>query len=308
VDLYRNDEDPGIHGAAEWLMRQWQADGKLKEIDRQLAPGKVEGKRRWYINREGQTMVVVPKPGVFWMEEIKADGSIRHKHQIDRSFAIASREVTEQQYRDMMNLGPPDEGTGDYPKLNVSWYDAVKYCNMLSQKENIRKAEWCYIPIHGDTYDEGMKMAPGYLHKEGYRLPTEAEWEFACRAGADTKFSFGEPSELLGKYGWFMMNSDGKSHRAGALRSNDLGLFDMHGNAWEWIHDAYKYYPKNCLAKDIEDKVDMERITNSRDRGLRGGRFRDPATYLCSGFRSVYVVPTSKNLNSGFRPARTVRE
>ena len=69
LQLYRDDPDPGIHGAAEWLLRQWQASDELKEIDKGLATGKVEGKRQWYVNRQGQTMMVVPKPGEFWMGE-----------------------------------------------------------------------------------------------------------------------------------------------------------------------------------------------------------------------------------------------
>ena len=69
LELYREDADPGIHGAAEWLLRQWQGSGEMKAIDKGLATGKVGGKRQWYINRQGQTMVVVPKPGEFWMGE-----------------------------------------------------------------------------------------------------------------------------------------------------------------------------------------------------------------------------------------------
>ena len=95
LQLYRDDPDPGIHGAAEWLLRQWQASDEMKEIDKGLATGKVEGKRQWYLNRQGQTMVVVPKPAEFWMGE----GVERHRRRIDRSFAIASKEVTVDQFR-----------------------------------------------------------------------------------------------------------------------------------------------------------------------------------------------------------------
>jgi hypothetical protein len=94
-ELYRDDADPGIHGAAEWLLRKWEMSDDLKTIDKGLATGKVEGKRQWYINRQGQTMMVIPTPGEFWM----FDGNQKHRRKIDRSFAIASKEVTVDQFR-----------------------------------------------------------------------------------------------------------------------------------------------------------------------------------------------------------------
>ena len=298
--LYGDDPDPGIHGAAEWLLRRWQAADQLKDIDKGLATGKVEGERRWYLNRQGQTMMMVLNPEEFWMGE----GEGRHRQPMGRSFAIASKEVTVDQFRacpwfkdhEYQKQFAP---TSDCPMNDVSWYDAAAYCNWLSEREGIAKEEWCYLPNKEGEYAEGMATAPDSLRKTGYRLPTEAEWEYACRAGADTGFSFGESDGLLVQYAWFEANSLDKSHPVGSLKSNDLGLFDMHGNAWEWCQDAYdeQSVPRGH-GRDKED------ITDKNSRVLRGGSFLDHASFVRSADRLRYA-PSNRNNFVGFRPART---
>src|SRR5262249_13190913 len=94
LQLYREDVDPGIHGAAQRLLRQWGVDGELKNIDKELATGKVAGKRQWYINGQGQTMMVIVNAGEFWMGE----GAERQRQRIGRSLAVASKEVTVEQF------------------------------------------------------------------------------------------------------------------------------------------------------------------------------------------------------------------
>ena len=297
LQLYRDDPDPGIHGAAEWLLRQWQASDELKEIDKGLATGKVEGKRQWYVNRQGQTMVVVPKPGEFWMGE----GKERHRQQIGRSFAIASKEVTVDQFlrfRKDHEYVKEYAPTGDCPVNMVSWYDAAAYCNWLSEQEGIPKEQWCYVPNEEGKYAEGMKMAPNYLQRTGYRLPTEAEWEYACRAGAETGYSFGESEDLLGKYAWFDANSLSRSHPVGSLKPNDLGLFDMHGNAWEWCQDAYEAVGAGG-GKTTED------IRDNNKRVFRGGSFDHHAANERSAYRG-WSLPAAHDDDVCFRPARTL--
>ncbi len=302
-ELYRDDPDSGMHGAVEWLLRQWGASAELAEADQGLAKGKVVGNRQWYLTGQGHTMTVVVKPGEFWMGE----GEERHRKRIPRTFAIASKEVTVEQFlrfRKDHEVSMRYAPTGDCP-VNMSWYDATAYCNWLSEQENIPKDQWCYVPNSKGEYADGMTMAPDYLKRTGYRLPTEAEWEYACRAGADSAYSFGEAADLLGKYGWFDGNSLGKSQPVGLMKSNDLGLFDVHGNDWEWCQDVYRAYPKAGDDKIILDADNLTIIKSNDNRVLRGGSFNNPPSYARSAAR-YYVEPANRGTYLGFRPARTL--
>ena len=309
--LYRDDPDPGIHWAAEWVLRPWGASGELTAIDKGLGTGEASrvasapgGPRQWYLTSQGHTMTVVVKPGEFWMGE----GEVRrHRRRIERSFAIASREVTVNQFlkfRKDHEYDEPFAPTGDCPVNDVSWYDAAAYCNWLSEQEGIPKDQWCYVPNAKGEYTAGMSMSPDYLKRTGYRLPTEAEWEYACRAGADSAYSFGEAVDLLGKYGWFDGNSLGKSHPVGLMKSNDLGLFDMHGNDWEWCQDVYREYPKaanNMATVDANISTD---ISSNVGRVLRGGSFANLPSAARSANRND-LGPADRSFNFGVRPART---
>jgi formylglycine-generating enzyme required for sulfatase activity len=303
--IYRDDPDAGIHGAAEWLLRQWQPDPRLKEVDQELATGKPEGKRQWYLNRQGQTMVVVAKAGEFWMGE----GQERHKEPLNRSFAIGAKEVTVEQFlrfRKDHQVFKEYAPSSDCPVNSVSWYDAAAYCNWLSEQEGLPKEQWCYEPNAKGEYAAGMKVPANQLQRTGYRLPTEAEWEYACRAGAQPPYGFGEPEELLGKYAWFAGNSNSKSHPAGVLRPSDFGLFDMHGNAWEWCQDGWNDTRAKGVSegKPAEDKEDTVGTQNREGRVLRGGSFSGQAVYVRSAYRSR-AAPANRDLSMGFRPART---
>jgi len=284
----------------------------------------VERKRQWYLNRQGQTMSVVVKPRTFWM----GGGDERHRRRLDRTFAIASQEVTVEkflQFRSDYQAVKHYTPTDDCPVNGVSWFDAAAYCNWLSEQDGIPSDQWCYRPNLGGLYAEGMTMAPDCLQRTGYRLPTEAEWEYACRAGAATVFAFGEADDLLGKYAWFGANSLGRSHPVGNLKPNDLGLFDMHGNNWEWCQDHYRTFAHAATnranfwewyqdtigmfssAADqtaIADAEQDEKIDPKIDRALRGNAFDGVASATQSAFRHK-VLPSVRSGTVGFRPART---
>ena len=130
------------------------------------------------------------------------------------AFSIGVYEVTQQQYEAVMGSNPSEFKGANNPVENVSWDDAVAYCAKLSS-----------LPA---------EVAAGHV----YRLPTAAEWEYACRAGTTTEYSFGDDEKDLGKYAWFLDNSLRTTHGVGEKLPNGWGLYDMHGNAWEWCSDA----------------------------------------------------------------------
>src|ERR1700730_2519877 len=169
---------------------------------------------------------------------------------------MAAREVTVEQFLRFRNQEYNKEyvPTPDCPVNLVDWYDAAEYCNWLSEQEGIPKDQWCYLPNDKDEYAEGMKLAPDYLKRTGYRLPSEAEWEYACRAKALISRFYGETEELLAKYAWYEKNAQNRSGVPGdCLKPNDLGLFDVLGHAAKWCQESNGYYAPEMDGKASED-------------------------------------------------------
>ena len=319
LDLYRNDPDPGIHGATDWLLRQWRNEDQIKAIDKELGKlrpptlsvdhGESSSKgniRRWYINSQGQTMVVVPGAVEFQM----GDGKGQHREQIGHSFAIAAKEVTVDQFQRFLKENPRVQvknadrysPEASCPMNSVSWYNATAYCNWLSKKDGIPEDGWCYGPNEKGEYAEGMKLMSNPDKRKGYRLPTEAEWEYSCRAGALASYSFGEPWELLDKYGWYNLNSPNRTQPVGSLKPNDLGLFDLHGNLWEWCQGRYLQHEKEGVNDDINSN---KSVADEVPRILRGGSFDfEPAIVRSTG--RIVGAPALRLVNYGFRPSRTL--
>jgi formylglycine-generating enzyme required for sulfatase activity len=128
-----------------------------------------------------------------------------------------------------------------------------------------------------------------------YRLPTEAQWEYACRAGSKTAYLFDDEEGLLPEYGWFNRNSSNRTHTVGLLEPNAWGLYDMHGNVWEWCSDWYGDYPKGAVRNPTGPKVGSDRV-------CRGGSWNGVASYCRSALRNWYV-PSFRNNYLGFRLA-----
>ena len=148
-----------------------------------------------------------------------------------------------------------------------------------------------------------MKVVPDALERSGYRLPTEAEWEYACRAGAVTSRYYGVSVELLGQYAWFSQNSRDRAWPCGQVKPNDLGLFDMLGNVFEWCLDEYGDYP-SAQVTSVNDIINTSSHVNTNPRLLRGGAFGDPPANVRSAYRS-WLAPSIRLFIYGFRPSRT---
>jgi formylglycine-generating enzyme required for sulfatase activity len=209
-------------------------------------------------------------------------------------FAIAATEVTvrdflafKQNHRIDASAAP----TPDCPVNSVTWYDTAAYCNWLSKEEGIPESEWCYEL----TQDGVLEFVPDYARRLGYRLPTESEWEFACKAGAQTAWCFGNPDpELAGCYARWFGNCHAQGNQScapvGAYKPNDWGLFDMHGNVAEWCQES----PMPGEGENIQ----------SRGRG--GYYFSD--YFNIGADRRFQFLRTMSHKGVGFRPVRTLAE
>lgn len=220
-------------------------------------------------NSVGMQFSWVP-PGKFLMgspndEEGRGDDETQHRVTLTNGLYLAVRPVTQAEWRQIMGYNPSELTGDDLPIDSVSWDDCQAFLRKLSQRD-------------------------GHL----YRLPTEAEWEYACRAGTTTPFSFGETI--------FDVEAILDEETKIAVRrfpANPWGLYDMHGNVWEWCADWYDEYPEG-------DVVDPTGPTNGIDRVLRGGSAADPPCYMRSAYRSLNK-PDGKSSKFGFRPARYVQ-
>lgn len=324
--MYRDDPDAGLHAAAEWLLRQWQQDDWINGVKDQWAKDREGRDRRiaakhelvanpkqrapsWYVNSQGQTFTVIPGPVEFVMgspksEKDRDDVETQHRRRISRTFAIACKTVTLAEYRGLTRekyeLPEKHARALDVPVVGMNWYMVASFCNLLSKEEGIPEDQWCY-EINGP---HEVKVKDNYLSLSGYRLPTEAETEYAIRAGALTSRCYGETEDLLGNYGWYTRNSGDLLQRVGRKKPNDLGIFDMHGNCYTWCQDEYDEYPKSMGDLPVEDRPSAA-VIGHRSRSIRGGSFGNPATTVRSACRDN-DTPMYRGTNYGIRLARTI--
>jgi eukaryotic-like serine/threonine-protein kinase len=345
LDVYRQDADPGLHAAVEWLLRSWGQADRLNAIDEKLRirrdadlpaalragpprdvaameatvendPGQPRSLvlRGWYVNSQGQTMVVIPGPAPLVMgspttEADRFENELQHKESVHHTFALAAKTVTVEQFRKFDATYEPSAKSArvaGLPAVGMNWYQAANYCNWLSGEELIPQDQWCY-QVKGNE----ISLKKGISTLRGYRLPTEVETEYATRAGAYTSRYFGESDELLPKYAWFANNSQKKPWPVGLLKPNDCGLFDAQGNVYIWCQDAFREYATKAPANDRTNLVGASADANEDEsavkspRVLRGGSFASLSSFVRSAFRDRHD-PQRGQINGGFRVARTL--
>ncbi|MCP4697234.1 MAG: formylglycine-generating enzyme family protein [Gammaproteobacteria bacterium] len=206
-------------------------------------------------------------------ENISGDERPVHEARLD-SFSVARYPVTFAEYDLFCEATgrekPEDQGWGreKRPAVNVSWADAAAYCEWLNE-----------------------------ISGHGYRLLTEAEWEYVCRAGSKTAYFFGDDEKTLGEYAWYSVNSEGKTHPVGEKKPNAWGLHELSGNVWEWVHDWYGKYPKDA-------QTNPKGPDTGADRVLRGGGWGSSPRFVRSAFR-IRDDPGIRLVRVGFRLART---
>jgi formylglycine-generating enzyme required for sulfatase activity len=251
-------------------------------------------------NSIGLKMVLVPA-GEFLMgspandPQAKPDEQPQHRVRISTPFYLGAFEVTRKEYAALMDDNshfrdaPAGQDPARLPADSVSWFQAVEYCNKLSAKEGVQP----FYVLEGRT----AAIAGG----AGYRLPTEAEWEFACRSGTTTRWPFGDLEAGVVEFGWIGANSGNRTNAVGLKKPNALGLFDMHGNVYEWCWDAYEpnYYAGSPPADPLGGEPSNRRV-------VRGGYFKSPPIWTrCSARHSTNAREGREA--TGFRIARSAR-
>jgi formylglycine-generating enzyme required for sulfatase activity len=229
-----------------------------------------------FTNSLGMQFVLIPAV-TFMMgsgiaEEGDEDERPQHQVTLSQSFYLQTKPVTQGQWKRLMGENPSffHEGGEDCPVENVSWNDAQEFLKKLNRMEKT----------------------------DQYRLPTEAQWEYACRAGSTQRYCFGDGEAELGHYAWYAGNSQESTHPVGRLKPNAWGLYDMHGNVYEWCQDWYGEYPPGPV-------TDPKGPSAGEYRVLRGGSWDGKARDVRSAYR-LRLSPDYRYGHEGFRVARSL--
>ena len=229
------------------------------------------------INSIGMELVLIPS-GSFRMggdkklEQAEDHETPRHLVKISKAFLMGKYEVTQAQWSEMMNNNPSEFKDDIRPVERVSWNDVQVFIQRLNTQEETNK----------------------------YRLPNEAEWEYAARAGSENSYGFGGDANILSQYAWYRKNSEGETHPVGQLKPNAWGLYDMHGNVHEWCQDWFdrKYYSQSPSNAPLGPSSGLAKV-------LRGGDWGSDGWYCRCASRSL-SSPDRRSNRLGFRLIRMV--
>ncbi len=325
-DWYANDPSSGVHGAAGWLLRQWEEHDIVRKVDHTAVPYSPD--REWFtlaieINSKSPsilervldrktffyTFVVFPageyRVGSSSDEPGRYMNELRRQVKLTRPFALLDREVTMKEliafdnhyasYMKQFNAKPAHGG------FAADWYDSVRFCRWLSTQRGLEEGDQSYSAPESLDKEKFPREQnpiarsaprdwPLELDRRGFRLPTESEWEIAARATVRTAYGFGSEASLLKHYGWSFENSGDHVNPPKELRPTVRGIFDLHGNSFEWTHDWL-------------DNFDGLPVTDTRV--FRGGGWALSAVD-CRSARRGRDLPTIRTSNSGIRIALSI--
>jgi formylglycine-generating enzyme required for sulfatase activity len=260
--------------------------GNYRQLAERLAEKSAYPKR--ITNSLGMEFVYIP-PGEFMMgspidEPGHMKNEIQHKVRLKKGFYMQIMQVTKGQWKQFVAENPNYKGSGEN----------IRGCRGMGEVEHFSQADT--HPVVCVSWNESQAFIRWLNQREKtdrYRLPTEAEWEYACRSGSETAYCFGDDENLLSEYAWYLANSGQKTHSVGQKKPNAWGLYDMHGNVWEWCLDRYAGYSSD----DVTDPAGPDK---GSIKVVRGGSWLYGASLCRSAYRSI-ARPGYRDYYSGFR-------
>lgn len=298
---YQSATDNGTVSAAEWALRQWRFSAPNG-----TGPTELVNSSKRFTNTLGLTFLRI-EPGGFIRKDITKD-AVPQSVVLTRAFFLGDKEISIRQFQmfiddeDCPAADKPQQWSGsdrersptpEHPVQKICWNDAVLFCNWLSRKEGLSV---CYEKTgeQDEIIDDPMGRGSGIMidawrlipGRSGYRLPLESEWEYACAAGSTTDFYAGSNYGLLRGYALYSTGTNSGADPCGNKMPNPWGLFDMHGNVWEWCNDwMAPYVDRNA----IDPAGPAEPVDRQWRRVLRGGGWPEVASYCRTGNRKSFT-------------------